>query len=58
MISYKSRVPLAGQVGHSRSSQSETLKPCSNLCRTRVYLIARIVVFKDSPLASARPDWP
>jgi hypothetical protein len=57
MISYKSRVPLATHVG---AQQVLTIKDAETLLKSLrdkgIYLIARIVVFKDNPLASARPD--
>jgi len=56
-IPYKSKVPLAAQVG---AQQVITVKDIEGLLRSLhekgVYTIARIVVFKDNPLASARPD--
>lgn len=57
MISYRSKVPLAAQVG---AQQLFTIKDAAPLLKSLhdkgIYLIARIVVFKDNPLASARPD--
>lgn len=56
-ISYKSAIPLAGQIG---AQEIITIKDIGDLLKTLrdrgIYTIARIVVFKDKPLASARPD--
>jgi hypothetical protein len=56
-ISYKSAISLVAQVG---AQEIITIKDIGWLLRslreTGVYTIARIVVFKDEPLASARPD--
>jgi hypothetical protein len=58
MIPYKSSIPLASEVGAQRII---TVRGMSDLMRSlkgkRIYTIARIVVFKDNPLALARPDW-
>jgi hypothetical protein len=58
MIPYKSSIPLAFEVGAQRIT---TVRGMGDLMRSlkgkRIYTIARIVVFKDNPLALARPDW-
>ncbi len=58
MIPYKSFVPLAAEVGAQRVT---TVREMTNLMKSLkergIYTIARIVVFKDNPLAVARPDW-
>ncbi len=55
-IPYPSRVALAEKVGARRHT---TLTPAriAALRQRGIYLIARIVVFKDDPLAVARPEW-
>jgi hypothetical protein len=58
-LAYRSQVPLATEmgVGGERKdwlSLEELLKLCQN---KDIYTIARIVVFKDHPLAHARPEW-
>lgn len=57
MIAYPSAIPLAAQVG---AQKTLTIKDLSSLVaglHTKgVYTIARIVTFKDNPLAVARPD--
>jgi hypothetical protein len=56
-ISYMSAIPLAGQIG---AQDVITIKDIDGLLKSLrergIYTIARIVVFKDEPLASARPD--
>jgi len=58
MIPYKSSIPLAAEVGAQRIT---TVREMADLMRSLkekgIYTIARIVVFKDNPLAMARPDW-
>jgi hypothetical protein len=58
MIPYKSSIPLAAAVGAQRII---TVRDISGLIKSLkergIYLIARIVVFKDNPLATARPEW-
>ena len=58
MIPYRSSVSLAAEVGAQRVT---TVREMANLMRSLkekgIYTIARIVVFKDNPLALARPDW-
>jgi hypothetical protein len=58
MIPYKSSVPLAAEVGAQRvTTVREMADLMGDLREKRIYTIARIVVFKDNPLALARPDW-
>ena len=56
-ISYMSAIPLAGRIG---AQEVITIKDIDFLLRSLhekgIYTIARMVVFKDEPLASARPD--
>jgi hypothetical protein len=56
-ISYMSAIRLAGQIG---AQDVITIKDIDGLLKSLrergIYTIARIVVFKDEPLASARPD--
>jgi hypothetical protein len=57
MIPYRSSIPLAAEAGAQRII---TVKEMAHLMRTLkekgIYTIARIVVFKDNPVALARPD--
>ncbi len=58
MICYKSTVSLASEVG---GQQIITVREIDELIKSLkargIYTIARIVVFKDNPLALARPDF-
>jgi hypothetical protein len=57
LIPYSSRIPLALQIGALRVRTVRDMPELIRSLRARnVYLIARIVVFKDDPLAAARPD--
>ena len=57
-IPYKSSIPLAVEVGAAKIT---TIRDMPGLIRSLkergIYTIARIVVFKDHPLATARPEW-
>ncbi len=57
MIPYKSAIPLAARVGaQSLMTVKDAGALMKELHRRRIYTIARIVVFKDNPLATARRD--
>ncbi len=57
MIAYKSAIPLAAQVGAQNIITIKDLKGLlTSLHERGIYTIARIVTFKDNPLALARPD--
>lgn len=57
MIAYKTSIPLAQQV---HAQQITTIRDPQSLLdrlhRDHIYTIGRIVVFKDDPLATGRPD--
>ncbi len=57
IIPYRSSVPLAADIG---AQKVITVKDMKGLVRSLkekgIYLIARIVVFKDNPLAQAKPE--
>ena len=57
MIAFKTSIPLAEQ---AHSNQLTTMRDAKALLdqlhHDNIYAIARIVVFKDDPLATARPD--
>ena len=56
-IPYPSSIPLASQVGAQRIITVKDMKSLiQSLKEKGIYTIARIVVFKDNPLALARPD--
>ncbi len=58
MIPYKSSIPLAAEVGAQRIiTVREMGDLMKSLKQKGIYTIARIVVFKDNPLALGRPDW-
>lgn len=57
MIPYASAVELAGRVGAQKiRTVGDMPALIASLHKKHVYLIARIVVFKDDPLASAHPE--
>jgi hypothetical protein len=57
MIPYKSAIPLAAEVGAQRTITVREIAPLMKSLKAKgIYTIARIVVFKDNPLALARPD--
>jgi hypothetical protein len=56
-IAFQSAVPLVAKVGAQELITIRDAKALlERLHRNHVYAIARIVVFKDDPLATARPD--
>jgi uncharacterized lipoprotein NlpE involved in copper resistance len=59
LLAYRSQVPLAIEMGVGGERRDWlSLKELLELCRDKdIYTIARIVVFKDNPLAHARPEW-
>ncbi len=57
MIPYRSGVPLAAKVGAQSIITVKDIKAIlQDLKNQHVYAIARIVVFKDNPLATAHPE--
>lgn len=57
MIAYPSAIPLAAQIGAQSTITIKDLKDLTTTLRGKgIYSIARIVTFKDNPLASAQPD--
>jgi hypothetical protein len=57
LVSYRTAVPLAAEIGAQRTITIADLPALlADLHRRGVYVIARIVAFRDDPLASARPD--
>lgn len=56
-VPFRSATPLATEVGAQKIITIKDLNALVGDLRTKgIYAIARIVVFKDDPLASARPD--
>ena len=57
MIPYKSAIPLAAEVGAQKTITVREMAPLMKSLKAKgIYTIARIVVFKDNPLALTRPD--
>ncbi len=57
-IPYKSSIPLAFEVGATKITTVRDMPGLIKSLKERgIYTIARIVVFKDHPLATARPEW-
>ena len=57
LVAYRSAVPLAGAIGAQRTITIPDLGGLLRMLHQKgIYAIARIVVFKDDPLALARPD--
>lgn len=56
-ITYKSSIPLASEIGAQKIIIIKDIKDLIKSFKKKgIYTIARIVVFKDNPLALARPD--
>jgi hypothetical protein len=56
-VSFKSATPLATQIGARKITTIKDIQALvSELHAKGIYTIGRIVVFKDDPLATARPD--
>lgn len=58
-LAYRSQVPLAIEMGVGGERRGWlSLEELLKLCQDKdIYAIARVVVFKDNPLAHARPEW-
>jgi len=57
-IPFKVDIPLAEEVGAQKTILFKDIKAVvDSLKEQGLYLIARIVVFKDDPLAAAKPQW-
>lgn len=57
-IPYKSAIPLAAEVGATKITTLRNMPGLIKSLKERgIYTIARIVVFKDHPLATSRPEW-
>jgi len=58
LIPYPSAVPLAAKAGALKLRTIPDLKELATTFKAKgIYLIARIVVFKDDLLVNVRPDW-
>jgi hypothetical protein len=57
IIPYRSSIPLAAEVGSQKIILVKDIRGMVRSLKEKgIYLIARIVVFKDNPLALAKPD--
>lgn len=57
MIAFRARIPLASEIGAQRFITIRHVRSLVNdLHKRGIYAIARIVVFKDNALATARPN--
>lgn len=57
-IPFKVDIPLAEEIGAQKNIFIKDMKAyVANLKEKGLYLIARIVVFKDDPLAAGKPQW-
>jgi len=57
-IPFKVDLPLAEQIGANKPILIKDIKELmARLKEMNLYLIARIVVFKDDPLAAGKPEW-
>ena len=57
MITYKSSIPFASEIGAQKLVIIKDIRSLLQSLREKgIYTIARIVVFKDAALGSARPD--
>lgn len=56
-ISWKSKIPLAKQIGSDKAYISNPRAMLQKLKENNIYPIARIVVFKDKTLSNAKPAW-
>jgi hypothetical protein len=58
LIPYPSNLPLAARIGAQKLRTIPDLKELATSLKAKgIYLIARIVVFKDDLLAAAHPEW-
>jgi LysM repeat protein len=57
LISYPTNVSLAHDIGATRPAADDLDELMDFFKANGVYTIARIVTFKDHPLASAHPEW-
>ena len=58
LIPYPSKLPLAAKIGAQKLRTIPDLKELATGLKDKgIYLIARIVVFKDDLLAAAHPEW-
>lgn len=56
-ISYPTQIPLAQEIGAARPSARDFETLMAELKRRDIYTIARVVTFKDNPLARSYPEY-
>jgi hypothetical protein len=57
-VPFKVDIPLVQEIGADKPILFKDMKATvAGLKEKKLYLIARIVVFKDNPLATAKPEW-
>ncbi|MDX1521793.1 MAG: putative glycoside hydrolase, partial [Anaerolineae bacterium] len=56
-ITYPTQHPTAQEIGAARPTARDFAEVMAHLKTRRAYTIARIVTFKDSPLAKSHPDY-
>ena len=58
LVAYHSKRPLAGEIGAEKPINiKDPTAFIADLHKRGIYIIARVVVFKDTLLATARPEW-
>ncbi|RLC78299.1 MAG: hypothetical protein DRI61_10090 [Chloroflexi bacterium] len=56
-LAFPSQVPLAKELGVVKEKEAQTLQKLLELCKEKgIYIIARMVIFKDHPLATGHPE--
>ncbi len=56
-LAYASTIPLAQQIGASQGVSTDPAALVREAHRRGIYIVARLVVFKDESLAVAHPEW-
>jgi len=56
-LAYASKVPLAQQIGAPQAGLVDIDEFVRDAHRRDIYVVARLVIFKDEPLAVAHPEW-
>ena len=56
-LAWDSQVPLAKQIGAPLETSTDLKELVADAHRRGIYVVARMVIFKDHPLATNVPDW-
>jgi len=56
-LAYPSTIPLAREISAPQGGLVDLSALVGDAHRRGIYIVARIVVFKDDPLATAHPEW-